>query len=45
MGQLKAPNTLDDLVKAGLIKRVPPAPAGKKFALAANKMAVVLVDK
>jgi hypothetical protein len=45
MGQLKTPDTLEDLVKAGYLKRLPGAPAGKKFALNAKKMAAVLVDK
>jgi hypothetical protein len=45
MGQLKAPQTLDDLVKAGLIKRLPTAPPGKKYALDATKTGVVMVDR
>lgn len=45
MGQLKDPAGLDDLVKAGFIKRLPTAPPGKKYVLDAKKSAVQLVDQ
>ena len=45
MGQLKEPAALDDLVKSGFIKRLPKAPAGKKYVLDAKKSAVQLVDQ
>ncbi len=45
MGMLKEPQTLDDLVKAGYVKKMPSPPPGKKFALNANKTAVVLVNQ
>jgi competence protein ComGC len=41
----KMPETLDELVAAGYIKAVPPAPAGKKFAVDAKQAEVILVDK
>ncbi|MBI3877017.1 MAG: hypothetical protein HY300_13860 [Verrucomicrobia bacterium] len=45
MGLLKEPQTLDDLVKAGFIKKIPAPPPGKKFALNANKTAVIMVNQ
>ncbi len=45
MGQLKDPATLDDLVQAGFIKRLPTAPAGKKYVLSPDKKSVQLVDQ
>lgn len=45
MGQLKEPATLEDLVKAGFIKRLPTPPLGKKYVLDAKKVAVLLVDQ
>lgn len=45
MGQLKDPATLDDLVKAGFIKRLPQAPPGKKYVLDTKKSAVQLVNQ
>ncbi len=45
MGQPKEPTTLDDLVKAGLIKRIPTAPPGKKYVLDVKKAVVLLVDQ
>jgi hypothetical protein len=45
MGQLKDPATLDDLVKEGFLKRVPAAPAGKKYTLSADKKSVQLVNQ
>ena len=45
MGQLKEPTTLEDLVKTGFIKRLPAAPAGKKYVLDAKKASVLLVDQ
>jgi competence protein ComGC len=41
----KLPENLDELVVAGYIKAVPPAPAGKKFAVDAKRAEVILVDK
>jgi hypothetical protein len=45
MGQLKSPEKLEDLVKAGLLKRLPTAPVGKRYALDASKTGIVLVDQ
>lgn len=45
MGQLKDPTTLDDLVKAGFMKRLPQAPPGKKYVLDVKKSAVQLVNQ
>lgn len=45
MTQGKPPATLDDLVKAGCIPRVPTAPAGKKYVIDAKKAAAVLVNQ
>jgi len=45
LGMMKEPATLEDLVKSGYLKRLPPAPAGKKFVLNAKKSAVLVVDK
>ena len=45
MGELKEPKALEDLVKAGFIKRLPAAPAGKKFVLNSNRTQVLLVNK
>ena len=43
MTQGKMPTTLDDLVKANCIGRIPQAPPGKKYVLDAKKTAVSLV--
>lgn len=45
LGQLKDPATLEDLVKAGFMKRLPSPPPGKKYVLDAKKSAVLLVDQ
>lgn len=45
MTQGKAPATLDDLVKAGCIARLPTPPAGKKYAIDAKKAEAVLVNQ
>jgi hypothetical protein len=45
MGQLKDPDTLDDLVKTGFIKRLPSAPPGKKYVLSPDKKSVLLVNQ
>ena len=45
MGQLKEPDTLDDLVKTGFMKRLPTPPPGKKYVLDAKKSSVKLVDQ
>lgn len=44
MGELKDPGSLEDLVKAGFLKRVPTAPAGKKYVLSPDKKSVLLVN-
>jgi len=44
MGELKDPGSLEDLVKAGFLKRVPTAPAGKKYVLSPDKKSVQLVN-
>jgi len=36
--------TLDDLVKAKYLKEIPPAPPGKKFAIARARAVVVVID-
>lgn len=41
----KLPANLGELVAAGYIKNVPPAPAGKAFAIDAERAEVVLVNK
>ena len=41
----KLPESLDELVTAGYIKAVPPAPTGKKFAVDAKRAEVIVVDK
>jgi competence protein ComGC len=41
----RLPQNLDELVTAGYIKSVPPAPAGKKYAVAADKAEVILVNQ
>ncbi len=45
MGQLKEPDSLDDLVKTGFMKRLPTPPPGKKYVLDAKKSSVKLVDQ
>ncbi len=45
MTQGRLPETLDDLVKAGLIDRLPTAPPGKKYVLDAKKTGVILVNQ
>lgn len=45
MAQMKEPATLEDLIKAGYIKKLPVAPPGKKFVLNANRTAVLVVNK
>jgi hypothetical protein len=45
MTQGKPPATLDDLVKAGCIARLPTAPAGKKYAIDAKRAQAVLVSE
>lgn len=45
MGQLREPDTLEDLVKTGFIKRLPTPPPGKKYILDAKKSAVLLVNQ
>lgn len=45
MTQGKPPASLEDLVKAGCIARVPTAPAGKKYAIDAKKAEAVLVNQ
>ena len=45
MGLLKEPASLEELVKSGFLKRIPPAPAGKKFVLSPDKTTVLLVSQ
>lgn len=45
MGQLKDPTSLNDLVQAGFLKRIPTAPPGKKYALSPDKKSVLLVNQ
>ena len=45
LSQGKHPATLDDLVQARCIYRLPTPPAGKKYAIDAKKLEAVLVDQ
>jgi len=45
MTQGKPPGTLEDLAKAGTIKKLPTPPAGKKYVLDPKGMSVLLVDR
>lgn len=45
MSQGKAPNTLEDLVKARCIERLPAPPPGKKYAIDGAKLEAVLVNQ
>ena len=45
LSQGKHPATLDDLVQARCIYRLPTPPPGKKYALDAKKLEAVLVDQ
>ena len=45
IGMLKEPATLEELVKAGYLKRLPAPPPGKKFVLDARKTSVLVVDR
>lgn len=45
LSQGKHPATLDDLVQARCIYRLPTAPPGKKYAIDAKKLEAVLVDQ
>ena len=45
MGLTKEPAVLEDLVKAGFIKRLPTAPPGKKYVLNPEKTGVLLVNQ
>ena len=40
-----APKNIQELVKAGFIKKLPTPPAGKDFAIDATNLKVVLVDR
>ena len=40
-----APKNIQELVKAGFIKKMPTPPAGKDFAIDATNLRVVLVDR
>lgn len=40
-----APKNLEEMVKAGFIKKLPTPPAGKEFAIDAKNLKVVLVDR
>lgn len=39
------PKTVEELVSAGYIKAIPPAPGGKKYAIDGERAVVVLVDQ
>jgi hypothetical protein len=39
------PKAVEDLVTAGYIKAVPPAPAGKKYAISPDRAEVILVNQ
>ncbi len=41
----RVPKSLDEVVAAGYLKEMPPAPAGKKFTIEPKKLQVVLVDQ
>jgi hypothetical protein len=41
----RVPKTLDEVVAAGYLKQIPPAPAGKKFSIETSKLQVVLVSQ
>jgi hypothetical protein len=41
----RVPKTFDELVANGYVKQVPPAPAGKKFAVDGKRLQVVLVNQ
>lgn len=41
----RMPNDLDELVKEKLIPAVPPPPPGRKYAIDANKLEVLLVSQ
>jgi hypothetical protein len=41
----KPPGSMEDLAKAGAIRKMPTPPAGKKYVLAPDKMSVRLVDR
>jgi hypothetical protein len=41
----RVPKSLDEVVTAGYLKEIPPAPAGKKFSIEPRKVQVVLVDQ
>lgn len=45
MGQLKDPDSLEDFVKAGFLKRLPAAPPGKKYVLSPDRKSVQLVSQ
>ena len=45
MTQGKPPATLDDLVKAGCLVRLPTPPTGKKYAIDGKTTAAVLVNE
>jgi competence protein ComGC len=41
----KVPQSVEELVSAGYIQSVPPAPAGKKFAIDLEQARVILVNQ
>lgn len=43
--QRRVPSSLSEVVAAGYIKNMPPAPPGKKFAISPRRLEVVLVDQ
>ena len=40
----RVPKTLNEVVSAGYLKTIPQPPAGKKFAIKADRVQVVLVN-
>lgn len=45
MTKFRKPDKLEDLVKAGMIDRLPSPPAGKKYVLDDKKNSALLVDQ
>jgi competence protein ComGC len=41
----KLPQSVEDLVTAGYIQAVPPAPTGKKYAIDTDRAQVIVVDQ
>lgn len=41
----RVPKTLEEVLRAGYIRNLPPAPAGKKFILNSKRLEVLLADR